>query len=138
MNLLNSPSFQRLEAGLHASEMRSRVVSNNIANVDTPHYKRSEVVFESLLQQSLSNSKKLQIAGKRTDARHIAIGSEVAKVPMPKVVTDQSTSMGNNQNNVDIDSEMALLAKNQLNYSFYIQQINHDAKMFNIAIEGRG
>ncbi|MEF2244570.1 MULTISPECIES: flagellar basal body rod protein FlgB [unclassified Paenibacillus] len=138
MKLLNSASFQRLEAAVQAAEMRQRIISNNIANVDTPHFKRSEVLFESMLEQSLGNSRKLQFAGKRTDDRHIAFGSEVAKIPVAKVITDQSTSMGNNNNNVDVDSEMALLAKNQLNYSFYIQQLNHDMKMMNIAIEGRG
>lgn len=138
MKLLNSASFQRLESAVQAAEMRQRVISNNIANVDTPHFKRSEVLFETLLQQSLGSNQKMQIAGKRTDNRHIAIGSEVAKIPVAKVTTDQSTSMGNNNNNVDVDSEMALLAKNQLNYSFYIQQLNHDMKMMSIAIEGRG
>ena len=138
MKLLNSASFQRLESAVQASEMRQRIISNNIANVDTPHFKRSEVLFETLLQQSLGNNKKMQIAGKRTDNRHIAFGSEVANIPVAKVITDQSTSMGNSNNNVDVDSEMALLAKNQLNYSFYIQQLNHDMKMMNIAIEGRG
>ena len=35
----------------------------------------------------------------------------------PKLVTDTNTSMNNNQNNVDIDREMSLLAKNQLSYN---------------------
>jgi flagellar basal-body rod protein FlgB len=45
--------------------------------------------------------------------------------------------MNNNSNNVDIDREMALLAKNQLSYNLYIQQMNHDVKMMRTAIEGR-
>lgn len=138
MKLLNNASFQRLEAAVQAAEKRQRIISNNIANVDTPHFKRSEVLFESMLEQSFGNSRKLQFSGKRTDDRHIAFGSEVAKIPAAKVITRHTSSMGNNNNNVDVDREMALLAKNQLNYSFYIQQMNHDMKMMNIAIEGRG
>jgi len=45
--------------------------------------------------------------------------------------------MNNNGNNVDIDREMSLLAKNQLVYNLYIQQVNHDIKMMRTAIEGR-
>ncbi len=55
----------------------------------------------------------------------------------PKIITDESTSMNNNENNVDIDREMSLLAKNQLSYNLYVQQINHDVRMMRTAIEGR-
>lgn len=138
MNLLNGAAFSRLEAAVNAAEMRQRVISNNIANADTPHFKRSEVLFEQLLEESMGSTKIRKLSGNKTDYRHIAIGSEASKVPMAKVTTDVTTSMNNNQNNVDIDREMSLLAKNQLSYNFYIQQINHDLKMMRTAIEGRG
>jgi flagellar basal-body rod protein FlgB len=52
------------------------------------------------------------------------------------VVTDQSTVINNNRNNVDIDKEMSLLAENQLRYSLLIQQVNHDVNMMRIGIKG--
>ncbi|WP_138751594.1 flagellar basal body rod protein FlgB [Paenibacillus sinopodophylli] len=134
MNLLNGASFKRMEGALQASEMRQRVISNNVANGDTPHFKRSEVLFEELLEQSMGNQ---QLSGKRTDQRHIAIGSASSTLPVPKLITDETTSMNNNENNVDIDREMSLLAKNQLSYNFYVQQINHEVRMMRTAIEGR-
>jgi flagellar basal-body rod protein FlgB len=136
MKLLNGASFARLEGALYAAEMRQRVISNNIANAETPHFKRSEVLFEQLLEQSMGTSASSQFSGLRTDPRHIPIGSD-SRLPAPKVVTDGSTSMSISENNVDIDREMSLLAKNQLNYNFYIQQINHDVKMLRTAIDGR-
>ncbi len=138
MKLLNNPSFQRLEGAIEAAEMRQRVIANNIANAETPHFKRSEVLFETMLEQSLSRKSKMLITGKRTDTRHFMVGSQVSRQPEAKVTTDPSTAMGINGNNVDMDAEMSLLAKNQLVHSFYAQQINHDIKMMNIAIEGRG
>ncbi|MHA7963024.1 flagellar basal body rod protein FlgB [Paenibacillus sp. CAU 1782] len=137
MNLLNGASFQRMEAAVYAAEMRQRVISNNVANAETPHFKRSEVVFEQLLEQAMGTGS-TKLSGRRTDIRHIPIGSSASKLPEAQVITDTSTTMNNNQNNVDSDREMALLAKNQLSYNFYIQQINHDLKMIRTAIEGRG
>ncbi|WP_169083086.1 flagellar basal body rod protein FlgB [Paenibacillus sp. PL91] len=136
MNLLNGAAFGRMEGALQAAEMRQRVISNNVANGDTPHFKRSEVLFEELLEQSMGNPEG-QLIGKRTNQKHIPIGSGSSNLPIPKLITDETTSMNNNENNVDIDREMSLLAKNQLSYNFYIQQINHDVRMMRTAIEGR-
>ncbi|MBD2870745.1 flagellar basal body rod protein FlgB [Paenibacillus arenilitoris] len=137
MNLLNGAAFTRMEGALQAAEMRQRVISNNVANADTPHFKRSEVLFEELLEQSMGTAGLGQLSGTRTDLRHIAIGSGSYALPAPKVIVDGATSMNNNENNVDIDREMSLLAKNQLSYNFYVQQINHDVRMMRTAIEGR-
>ncbi|RAP76265.1 flagellar basal body rod protein FlgB [Paenibacillus montanisoli] len=135
MNVLNSPEFSRLQGAMHAAEMRQRVISNNIANVDTPKFKRSEIVFEQLLEQSMGGNQS-QVMGRRTNARHIPIGGTTS-VPGAKVITDESSVMNNDINNVDIDREMSLLAKNQLNYNFYVQQMNHEVKMMRLGIEGR-
>ena len=126
-----------MEQAVYAAEMRQRVISNKVAISETPHFNRSEVLFEQLLEESMGISGQRRLAGKTSDPKHIEIGSSATKIPDVKVLTDQSTSMNNNQNNVDIDREMSLLAKNQLNYNFYIQQINHDLKMVRTAIDGR-
>lgn len=125
-----------MEGALQAAEMRQRVISNNVANGDTPHFKRSEVLFEELLEQTMGNEQG-QLSLKRTNQKHIPIGSGSATIPLPKLITDETTAMNNNENNVDIDREMSLLAKNQLSYNLYVQQINHDVKMMRTAIEGR-
>nr|WP_283094439.1 flagellar basal body rod protein FlgB [Paenibacillus sp. ATY16] len=132
---MNGTSFGRLEGALKAAELRQGVVANNIANVDTPNFKRSEVLFEELLSQEMGGQTVLQ--GKRTNERHIPIGRTSGIVPTAQTQTDNLSEMNNNENNVDIDREMSLLAKNQLSYNFYIQQINHDVKMMKTAIEGR-
>ncbi|MNO01015.1 Flagellar basal body rod protein FlgB [compost metagenome] len=77
-----------------------------------------------------------KLKGKLTNARHIPIGGSVN--PTPQLISDKETAMNNNENNVDIDREMSLLAKNQLSYNAYLQQINHEIRMMRTAIEGRG
>ncbi|MGM0880885.1 MAG: flagellar basal body rod protein FlgB [Bacillota bacterium] len=137
MNLLNGAAFGRMVGALQAAEMRQRVISNNVANSDTPHFKRSEVLFEELLEQSMGGNQPGHLTGNRTDQKHISIGTGASVMPKAMVITDETTSMNNNENNVDIDREMSLLAKNQLSYNLYIQQINHDVRMMRTAIEGR-
>ncbi|AWB44289.1 flagellar basal body rod protein FlgB [Paenibacillus sp. CAA11] len=137
MQLLNGTTFDKMQTAIQAADTRQRVLANNIANVDTPHFKRENVSFESLLQNEL-NGATSEIEGKRTDTRHFVIGSTSGQVPQPVVTTDQSTSMNNNMNNVDVDREMSLLAENQLRYNSYIEQVNYRIKMMRTAIEGRG
>lgn len=123
--MLNSPTFNLVTRSLDAASTRHQVISNNIANVDTPYFKRSEVTFEELLRKQMDPS--FTIQGFRTDPRHFEIG--LPNSPVPKVTKDGSTTMNNNMNNVDIDLEMSMLAKNQLNYNILSQQINHEIKM---------
>ncbi|EXX91379.1 flagellar basal-body rod protein FlgB [Paenibacillus darwinianus] len=136
MKLLNGPEFKRLQGAIGAAETRQQVIADNIANVDVPYFKRSEVVFEEMLEQQLNAFGTKELAGKRTLARHIPIGSGSADL-QPRIVTDQTSVMNNNVNNVDIDREMALLAKNQLRYNAMIQQLNHEVRMMRTAMEGR-
>jgi flagellar basal-body rod protein FlgB len=127
--------FQMLERTLDAASLRQSVIANNIANAETPYFKRSEVRFEDLLAKEMSSSSS-SLTGRRTDARHIYIGSRGLNVE-PQIQVDQSTVMNNNLNNVDIDAEMALMAKNQLRYNTLIQQVTHEIKLNRTAVEGR-
>ncbi|MBW5444581.1 flagellar basal body rod protein FlgB [Cohnella sp. CFH 77786] len=137
MDLLSGASFQRLEGAIHAASMRQQVLANNIANVDTPNFKRSDVAFEEMLSQAMGSGGMKTLALKTSDPRHISNGVS-ASGPVPSVVTEESTVFNNSRNNVDIDKEMSLVAENQLRYNLFIQQMNHNVKMMRIGIEGRG
>lgn len=135
MGLLNSVSFQRLQGGIQAANIRQSELANNVANVDTPNFKRSDVSFESFLQKQ-ENAIKPSLQAKVTHSRHFKFGND-AVVPAAVVNKDETSSMNNNNNNVDIDREMALSAENQLRYSSYIQQINSQISMMRTVVEGR-
>ncbi len=125
-----------LEKSLNASWARNEVISQNLANVDTPNYKRKDVTFEQYLNESL-DSRKLE--GITTDERHIPIKSKNIDKIKPEITQDNSdTSMRIDGNNVDIDSEMAYLAKNTIQYNSLIQMINNSySKIKNVISEGR-
>jgi flagellar basal-body rod protein FlgB len=128
-------SFYVLEKSLDAASLRQRVYANNIANVDTPNFKRSDVSFEDQLQSFLNGNQTFNIVGFRTDPRHIPIGSEGLQ---PQVYQDTSTIFQNNGNNVDIDSEMTLIAKNQIQYNALIEQMNQQFNLLKVAIGNGG
>src|SRR5690554_76657 len=64
---------QLLHRSLDGVAMRQRVTAHNIANVDTPGYKRYRLEFESVLKEAVSARPSPQIAGRTTHPRHIPI-----------------------------------------------------------------
>lgn len=136
--LINTHSIDKIGQAIMASSLRQEVISNNIANAEVPNFKRSEVRFEQFFQQELQAYKSTFI-GHRTHPKHLEIGGPAKHhIPQPEVVTDHSTTMNNNRNNVDLDYEMALLAKNQLYYNTLIQQLNGKFNKFRTVINSKG
>ncbi|WP_371368961.1 Flagellar basal body rod protein FlgB [Sporomusa rhizae] len=121
-SLLKSTQVSILEKALSAASLRHKVISNNIANVNTPKFKKSEVSFEDQLESAM-NEKETPIA--RTHPRHLPIKSIGKDIDIePTVKTINTTSFRSDDNNVDIDIEMASLAKNSIYYDAVAQQIN--------------
>lgn len=133
MDLLNGVHMSRLEGAIQASVARQNAIANNIANVDTPYFKRSEVQFESLLRDQMEGG---TLIGRRTNEKHFYIGPSQSTPPM-QVIRDEATVMGNNRNNVDMDREMTMQAENQLRYNTFIQQLNHHINMMRTSMDVR-
>jgi flagellar basal-body rod protein FlgB len=125
-----------LEKSLDATWLRNEAISQNIANVDTPGYKKKTVAFEELLSSAIDKN---SLKGFRTDPRHIPIGgSNVEEIPIKITEDNKSLAMRLDGNNVDIDSEMADLAKNSIQYNTVTQSLNTQFKRIKSAInEGR-
>ncbi len=133
--LLFTRTMNMLEMGLDAAALRNRVIADNLANVDTPGYKRSEVLFEDVLKQAMGRDTLL--AGTLTHEKHIPIGRKSEFSVTPKVVRSEDTSMRADGNNVDIDREMAALAKNSIMYTALAQELNGEFQKMKMAITGR-
>ncbi len=118
MNLF-SPVISQLEHGLQASALKQKTYAANIANVDTPNFKAQRVSFQSVLENQLSSG---SLATHRTDPRHISFSK--SSVSGIKLETLHTTQRQPNGNNVDIDLEMAELAKNQLWYNAMTERIS--------------
>ncbi len=118
-----------LKKSMDASSYRGKVTSNNIANYNTPGYKRHYVTFEETLKDNLNN-----INMKLTKEKHINDGSEFGQV---KEEVDDSTSMRTDGNNVDIDNEMVNNSANALMYNALVTQANNRLATTRYIINGR-
>ena len=92
-----------LDRAADAAWQRNEAISNNIANVDTPGYKRQDVAFESVLQQALGNN------------RYESMDDKVANVNLSRLrgrayVDYANYSYRLDGNNVDIENENVMLA----------------------------
>ncbi len=108
-NLLNNANL--LEKGLDAVWKRQEAISGNISNIDTPGYKAKRVEFESMFKNAIQSMENGGGAGPDGQNRLIDV-SELN----PTVYEDNSTSMRMDGNNVNIDQEMASMAKNMIQY----------------------
>lgn len=124
------------EKSLDAAWLRNEVIAQNIANSDTPGYKRRTVEFEEYLDNAIDKS---GFKGNTTSSRHIPIGkADVEKVNMKVKQEYKNLSTRLDENNVDAETEMAELAKNTIRYNTLIQSVNKDYSIVKSAIrEGR-
>ncbi len=96
-----------LEKTADATYLRHEVISNNIANNDTPNYKRKDIKFETYLKSELKNDSDLARAVSNMNLENLNAS----------VYTDRSElSYRTDGNNVDIATENANLAENQIRY----------------------
>ncbi|WP_018130241.1 flagellar basal body rod protein FlgB [Effusibacillus pohliae] len=137
MSFINTKSMQIYERTLDAASLRQKELANNIANVDTPNFKRSDISFESTLQAYLEQ-KNAPIQLLQTDPRHIPAGPRSISQIQPEIIVENSTAVNNNGNNVDIDSEMTQLAVNQIKYNAVVQLISGHFNKLRTAIQGGG
>lgn len=118
-SIVSSPRVAVLEQAISASSLRQKVISNNIANVNTPGYKKGEVLFEEMLQSAVNGDKMPML---QTNARHLPM--KQGTIPTPKLNVLSNSSIRTDGNNVDIDIEMASLAKNSIYYNAVVQQMS--------------
>lgn len=124
-----------LEKALDAAWLKNEAISNNIANVNTPGYKKSYVRFE---EQLAGAAAEFQTGSLKKNKNFLPIGNDTREIPAPEVLQDTFTSARQDGNNVDIDVEMAELAKNTIKYNALITQISKQFGNIKMVIsEGR-
>ncbi|WP_034452592.1 flagellar basal body rod protein FlgB [Butyrivibrio sp. AE2032] len=122
--MINSNVFDYinvLDKAADASWTRNEIIANNIANIDTPGYKRQDLNFEDELERALGHSRYKTMDAKVADLKD--------KHLQARVVNDYSGfSYRTDKNNVDIDTENVMLAANQLKYNGLMEGIKAEFK----------
>ncbi len=136
--IFDSPMFNYLPRAMTAATIRQEVIANNIANVNTPNYRKSVVNFEELLAREIYGEEpdgKLKMY--RTHDKHLP-PTPLKFHAEPTIIEDTTNIMRVDNNNVDIDIEMATLAKNQLYYNALATELGAHVTRMKNAITSNG
>ena len=127
-----------LEKGLNNATIKRRVIADNIANVDVPHFKRSDVTFEANLKRALESeetNKMNSVPTQTSHEKHMEFFKPLDyKDVQPKTQIDYLTTMRADGNNVDIEKEVTEAAKNQTHYAIMVERLNQTTRMLNIVM----
>ena len=122
MSKMKTNVTELLIRAMDASALRQKVIANNVANANTPGFKRSVVTFEEHVKEAM-------------ERRNIHTSPQALN---PRIATDRSTSMRDDGNNVDLDQEMVLMSANGIKYQALTQQLGDRFSMMRYVInEGR-
>jgi len=114
---------------LDAVVLRHNVIADNIANADTPNFKRAEVSFESELKRALDSEKEPEYPTKMTHEKHIPFQEVIDyKKVKPRVSIEYDTFYRNDKNGVDIDKEMVDFTKNAMRYNLLVEMYNRNLR----------
>ena len=106
-----------INAGIKAETLRQKAIANNIANLETPGYRRIDVKFEELLAKCLRSSGEFDL-------------SEVK----PEIYRPKQTPVKSNGNDVNLEAEIGKMIKNTLRHKAYIRLLNKKYNQIELAM----
>lgn len=117
-----------LAQALDYSATKQNVISQNIANVDTPNYKSKEVLpFKTVLSNEMDNETHL------TNSKHIPFSTSNNN---SITIVNKNSQYNESGNSVDLDQEMTELAENQIYYNALVEGISAKFQMLQSVIKG--
>ncbi len=114
----NAQAIQTLQAALHAASMRQSAIANNLANIDTPGYRRHEVQFEEMLADAINS-------GRESDLSRI----------VPELHRPMDTPVDENGNDVSMEAEVGDLMRNTAMYKTYMRLLNRLYRQIEMAAQ---
>lgn len=117
-----------LSKAADASWTRESLIANNIANADTPGYKRQDIDFQSVLKNELNSYKFMNL-----DQKMNAV--DLSKLNASVYTDHKNYSYRLDGNNVDIDTEQVELASEQIKYQALTQSITSEFQRLQTVIK---
>jgi len=119
-------TIKMIEDRLSLNSMNQKVISGNLANINTPGYKAKELSFENALRESLEEHVLNMV---RSNSRHLDPDD-----PLQAMQTQEVVETGP----VDLDTEMVALTKNSIEYQHMVGLLNKKFTMLKTAITEGG
>ena len=117
---------------LNFRSKRQKVISSNIANLNTPKYKTKDISFEnSLNNKKYENDLKLFV----TNKNHIVKDNENIKTNKINKFDVQGLEVQNDGNNVNLDQQISQMAQNKIIHGAISNSIKKDAMWFKLMID---
>jgi flagellar basal-body rod protein FlgB len=134
-----SGSFGRtvdlMRRGMDVAVVRRNVIANNLANAETPEFKRTVVNFESELARALASERVKPPVQFLSDPRHIPFYQpRDYRSVRPRQVLDYLSTAKNNGNNVDVEEEGMQAQQNQLLYQTLATAIGAQYNLVNLVL----
>ncbi len=106
-----------LEAGIKAEDLRQKAIANNIANLETPGYRRLDVKFKQLLAKSIDSSGAIDL-------------DDIE----PQIYQPEQTAVKSNGNDVHLETEVGEMVKNNLRHKTLIRLLSRKYKQIELAM----
>jgi flagellar basal-body rod protein FlgB len=119
-------TVKMMEDRLSLNSLNQKLISGNLANINTPGYSAKEVSFDKALRDSLEEQV-LQMV--RSNGSHLAPDNPVQAMTSPEIVE---------AGEVDLDSEMVKLTRNSIEYQLMVSMLNKKFAMLKVAIDEAG
>lgn len=129
-------SFDRInimDKALDGAWKKNNILLNNVANANTPKYKRKDIDFQNVLKKELENNTKLEM--KTTNSKHLSSGTNNTE---SKIINSNNYSTRKDENNVNVDVEMSKLTQNSITYNALIGQTVKEFKKWRMIIDEGG
>jgi flagellar basal-body rod protein FlgB len=109
--------FDLIEAGIRAESLRQKAIANNVANMNTPGYRRIDVRFKELLADALKSSEDVNL-------------DEV----QAKLYHPLNTPVNSSGNDVTLETEVGEMVKNSLIHKAYVELLSKKYKQMDLAM----
>ena len=119
-------TIQLMQDRLQLNSANQKVVSGNLANINTPGYKAKSMAFEDVLRESMEDQGAKLV---QSNLKHIDPGDTIGAMKAAEVVESGP---------VDLDTEMMKLSRNSIEYQFMISMLNKKFTMIKNAISEGG
>ncbi len=127
-------TIRLVSTALKIRSYKHDLIASNIANVDTPGYRRKDIPFKKVMEAYLSNQGP-HLSLKTTSPRHIKSGRGGRLEEIVKAYEEKTLGT---PNNVSLEEEMVSLTENQVLYESTLQALAKELQMLNEAISGGG
>ena len=106
-----------LDVAIRAEGLRQKAIANNVANIETPGYRRLDIKFEELFEKALNSDGSVDLDGIE-----------------PMLYQPEDTPVKGNGNDVTLEIEVGELVKNSLRHKVFVRVLNKRYRQMEAAI----